>query len=44
MLGREVDGKGGVVAIAVAHLRGSAARPLLLLVHRGSGALVRDVR
>lgn len=41
MLGQEVDGRGGVVAVAVAHLRD---RPLLLLVHRRSGAIVWDVR
>ena len=42
MLGEEVDGKGAVAAVAVAHLR--LDRPLLLLVHRNSGALVWDVR
>ena len=38
----EVDGKGSVVAVAVAHLRHD--RPLLLLVHRCSGALIWDIR
>lgn len=42
VLGQEVDGKGGVVAVAVAHLRPD--RPLLLLVHRDSGPLVWDIR
>lgn len=42
MLGQEVDGKGSVVAVAVAHLRPD--RPLLLLVHRCSGALIWDIR
>lgn len=42
MLGEEVDAKGGVAAVAVAHLRPD--RPLLLLVHRNSGTLVWDVR
>ncbi|EFN53326.1 hypothetical protein CHLNCDRAFT_137041 [Chlorella variabilis] len=41
VLGQEVDGKSGVVAVAVAHLRD---RPLLLLVHRHSGALIWDIR
>ncbi|KAL4431642.1 hypothetical protein ABPG77_001484 [Micractinium sp. CCAP 211/92] len=42
VLGQEVDGQGGVVALAVAHLRPD--RPLLLLVHRDSGPLVWDIR
>ena len=42
VLAQELDAKGGVVALAVAHLR--ADRPLLLLVHRCSGAMVWDVR
>ncbi|KAL4458921.1 hypothetical protein ABPG75_013786 [Micractinium tetrahymenae] len=42
VLGQEVDSQGGVVALAVAHLRPD--RPLLLLVHRDSGPLVWDIR
>ncbi|PSC76739.1 R-Tomsyn-like family [Micractinium conductrix] len=42
VLAQEVDGKGGVVAVSVALLRGD--RPLLLLVHRRSGAVVWDIR
>ena len=41
VLGEQVDGRGGVVSVAVAYLRD---RPLLLLVHRQSGVLVWDLR
>ena len=41
ILGEEVEGRGGVVAVAVTR---NADRPLALIVHRNSGAVVWDIR
>jgi len=41
VLGEDLDASGGIVAVAIAR---NDDRPLALLVHRNSGALVWDIR